>query len=56
MSGDSTNECDSHLRSGSSGWSILKEPAAFDSVPLTCALPCANTAYDVDALDFAKTA
>src|SRR3954452_20139860 len=39
MSGDSTNECDRNLLRGSSGSSILNEPADLVSVPTTCTLP-----------------
>jgi hypothetical protein len=39
MSGLSTKECDRYLFAGSSGWSILNEPADFESVPSTSTLP-----------------
>src|SRR5215469_4373130 len=39
MSGDSTNEWERYLFSGSSGWSILNEPLPLVSLPLTLRLP-----------------
>src|SRR5215467_9272731 len=39
MSGDSTKECERYLFSGSSGWSILNEPPALDSMPVTSTFP-----------------
>src|SRR5512139_1264431 len=39
MSGDSTKEWQRYLFSGSSGWSILKEPAVLLSVPAMWTFP-----------------
>ena len=55
MSGDSTNECESHLWSGSSGWSILNEPADLLSVPFTATLPLKKPANPAEELDSPKT-
>src|SRR5215469_4381355 len=49
MSGDSTNEWYRYLFSGSRGWSILNEPAAFDSLPDTWTSPWNSAASPLTA-------
>src|SRR6187455_2777971 len=51
MSGDSTKECDRYLLSGSSGWSILNDPADFDTLPRTSTSPQKSPAFALTSVE-----